>query len=486
MIKFRIDVDYPYPSRIKSFLYTLANLQTSNGYLENAKILARMFNDSSEELTAYWFFTTKTLPDKELLKLLTNPKHELALHVVNSPNEEMKLLERITQRPIRYYTIHGTAHLLTRIIWRRWRAKFPSIPKSFSLQSFHRYPTLPLDGLCYKYSATKAYKIAKENLCQEKILEIHPAWLFNRGKINLRGSYYKTLRQLLKVDEDVQYIAKRKKLFATIARDSREYEIDISPGETFINKLKFLGIDVFTFIERNWSNLNITPRKTWIKTADNVALLQLTSYDAWWNLIGKKTRNMVRKAEKNRLLTNTVTPNHALAEGMWLIFNETPIRQNRYFPHFGLKLNNVEHKIFSSKKNIFIGSFFENKLVGFVDLIIGKDIAIISQLLSLKEYWNKAINNALIAKTVEICVNQQVNWLMYGRMGNHPSLDKFKHNVGFRKFSLVRYYIILSLKGKIAAKMGIHRDLKDILPNKITNSLLPVYNWISRIKMKKS
>ena len=107
-------------------------------------------------------------------------------------------------------------------------------------------------------------------------------------------------------------------------------------------------------------------------------------------------------------------------------------------------------------------------------------------MLSLKEYWNKAINNALIAKTVEICVNKQVKWLMYGRMGNHPSLDKFKHNVGFRKHSLVRYYIILSLKGKIAATMGIHRDLKDSLPSKITNSLLPVYNWISRLKMKKS
>jgi hypothetical protein len=73
---------------------------------------------------------------------------------------------------------------------------------------------------------------------------------------------------------------------------------------------------------------------------------------------------------------------------------------------------------------------------------------------------------------------------MYGRMGNHPSLDKFKQNNGFIKFKLTRYYIPLTQKGKLATKLGLHRDIKDVLPQPIKYPLIPVYNWISRTKMK--
>jgi hypothetical protein len=74
---------------------------------------------------------------------------------------------------------------------------------------------------------------------------------------------------------------------------------------------------------------------------------------------------------------------------------------------------------------------------------------------------------------------------MYGRMGNHPSLDRFKQNHGFTKFSLTRYYVPLTAKGRIAAKLGLHREFKDALPQSIKYKLIPVYNWISRTKTKK-
>jgi len=477
-------VDYPYPSRIRSFISTAIAFQTSRDYLKNSKILARMFNESSEEQRVYWFFTTKTLPDKELLNLLNNAKHEIGLHLVNFPSSELKIVEEITNRKIKYYTTHGTVNILTRLIWRRWKAKFPEIPKDFPVKSFHQYPTLPLDSLCYRQSPGRAQRVIKENLSKGKILEIHPLWLFQKGKINRRGPYYNTLRQLLKVDNDIPYLAKRKKFNLTIARDSREYATDIFPTEPYIKKLKDLGLDVFTFIKRNWLNSVINPEKTWVAVADNIAILHITNYDDWWNAIGKKTRNMVRKAEKNEVVTCKATPNYTLAKGILLIYNETPIRQNRYFPHYGTKLKNISRKVLSSKDHIFIGSYFESKLVGFVDLIIGENIAIISQLLSLKEHWNKAINNSLIAKTVEVCISCQVEWLMYGRMGNHPSLDKFKNKIGFKKLSVTRYYLPLSTKGKIAMKMGLHQNLKDIIPKKLLYLLLPIYNWISRAKIK--
>jgi hypothetical protein len=484
LIKFRVDVDYPYPSRIKSFISTATDFPTSKKYLKNSKILAKMFNNSTEELRVYWFFTTKTLPDKELMNMLNNAKHEIALHLVNQPLAELRIAKKITKRKIKYYTTHGTANILTRLIWKRWKKKFPKIPKDFPLKSFHQYPTLPLDSLCYRYSPSIAFRNAKENLNKGKILEIHPEWLFQKGKINRRGPYYNTLIQILKIDNDIKYLAKRKKISFTIARDSREYAIDIFPDTTYIENLKNFDVDVFTFIKRNWLHSSINSKNTWKIGDDNIAILHLTNYTYWWNTMRKKTRNMVRKAEKNAVVTCKAIPNTALAKGIWMIYNETPIRQNRAFPHYGKKLKNVSNKVLLSTDHIFVGSYFENKLVGFVDLILGENIAIISQLLSLQKYWNKAINNSLIAKTVEVCIDFKVEWIMYGRIGNHPSLDKFKYNNGFKKFSLTRYYLPLSLKGKIAIKMGLHRNSKDLIPKKMLNFLLPIYNWISRFKNK--
>jgi hypothetical protein len=140
--------------------------------------------------------------------------------------------------------------------------------------------------------------------------------------------------------------------------------------------------------------------------------------------------------------------------------------------------------VFSQRKGTFIGAFFENRLVGFIQLQYGDNIAIISQILSLQEFWDKAVNNALLAKAVEFCSQNEVQWIMYGRMGNHPSLDKFKQSNGFQKFFLTRYYIPLTNKGEVATKLGLHNEIKDLLPQRMKYWLIPVYNWISRSRVR--
>ena len=72
MIKLRIDVDYPYPSRLRSFIYTALKIKVGKDYLKNSKILARMINESPKEVKAYWFFTFKTIPDEEMLAMLND------------------------------------------------------------------------------------------------------------------------------------------------------------------------------------------------------------------------------------------------------------------------------------------------------------------------------------------------------------------------------------------------------------------------------
>jgi CO dehydrogenase/acetyl-CoA synthase epsilon subunit len=484
VIKLRIDVDYPYPSRLKSFIYTALNVKVGNDYLKNSKILARMINESPKDVKAYWFFTQKTIPDEELLAMLNGQKHEVALHIVNQPYAEMEFLKTATGRQIRYYTIHGTARLIGRILWKRWKAKAPSIPQDFPLQSFHQFPTLVLDGCCYAKGAAKAVKVAEDSIKQGKILEVHPEWLFQRGTINHRGPYYKALRKILEVDEELENLVLQKKSFVNIARDAREYGKDIYPTETFVEKLKDMDVDIFTFIERKWVHKISRPLRSWRKSKDNIALLHVESYDEWWRDIGKKTRNMVRKAKKSGVMTKVNTADEELAEGICKIYNETPIRQGRAFPHYGVDLSTVKRRVGSSKSSTFIGAYLEDELAGFIQLVHGDSIAIISQILSLQKHWNKAINNALLAKAVEVCVRKQVKWLMYGRMGNHPSLDRFKLNNGFTRLSLVRYHVPLTAKGRIAAKLGLHKEAKDALPQSIKYYLIPVYNWLSRTKTK--
>ncbi len=459
-------------------------MRISKDYLKNSKIIARMINDSPMEVKAYWFFTTKTIPDATLLTMLNTSKHEVALHMINHPFKEKKILETKTGKTIKYFTIHGTARLIMRILWRRWKTKTPIVPKIFPLKSFHQFPTLSLDVLSYNNTLGKTIENAKKSINEKKILEIHPDWLFQKGTFNHRGPYYSVLRKILKVDQELENLVQQRKFFAKIGHLSKEYEKNVVPTDLLINKLNEHNLDIFTFIERSWCHKFLNIPKNWIQTKDNIAMLHLENYEDWRKKIGKKTRNMIRKAKKSGLVNKISEPNGKLAEGIWKIYNETPIRQGRNFPHYGVTLKTVTRRISSPKNSIFVGSYFEDELVGFVQLIIGDKIAIISQILSKLAHWDKAVNNSLIATTIKICSNKNVKWIMYGRMGNHPSLDNFKNNNGFMKYNIPRYYIPLTKKGKIISKLKLQKNIKDLLPHRLKNFVIPVYNWVNRAKTK--
>jgi hypothetical protein len=108
----------------------------------------------------------------------------------------------------------------------------------------------------------------------------------------------------------------------------------------------------------------------------------------------------------------------------------------------------------------------------------------ISQILSFQKHWDKAVNNALVAEAVANCANEGEKWMMYGRIGNHPSLDKFKENNGFTKFQLTRYFVPTSRRGKLAIQLGLHREMKDLLPRAIKYPLFPFYSWVSRTRAR--
>lgn len=276
----------------------------------------------------------------------------------------------------------------------------------------------------------------------------------------------------------------RKKAFFTMARDVKEYQRSVIPTEELVESLRKRNVDIFTFIERKWCCPIASPSKSWLKAEDNIALLAITSHDDWLKIIGKKTRNMIRKAEKSGTTTRIAEPNEKLAEGIWKIYNETPIRQERGFPHYGVSLKAVTDNVLSTRDCVYIGAYLQDELVGFIQLVQGDNIAILSQILSMQKHWDKALNNALVAKAVEVCATRKIRWLMYGRMGNHPTLDDFKQNNGCVRFLLTRYFIVLTGKGRLAARLGLHREMKDALPLWLKRPLFPVYNWVSRTRMR--
>lgn len=487
MIKLRLDVDYPYPSRLQSFLFTALNIPPSKNYVKNSKIIARMINESPTKVVAYWFFTPYTTPDRELLTLLHPEKHEIALHVATKPYTEWKNLERATRRKVKYYTVHGTARLVARLLWRRklWEARAP-IPRGFPLKSFYDFPTLGLDVLCHKKTMEEVVKIASSSIAKGEVLHVHPEWLFQRGTFNPRGPYYETLKKLLHVDSELDGLSVRKKGFIKIAKfqEQNEYIKDVNFSGRFFEKIADHGADIFTFVERKWCCPSVEAPKGWLSSKDNIALLKIVPYDKWWSDVGKKTRNMVRKAEKSGVKTVIAEPTDTFSEGIRKIFNETPVRQGRAFSHYGWTLEMVKRNILGTPNSTFVGAYLEDELVGFVQLVQGDQIVVMAQILSLQKHWDKAVNNTLVAKAVEICAERNSAWLMYGRMGNHPSLDNFKQNNGFTKYELTRYYVPLTRKGHIATKLGMHKEAKDAMPSSLKEPLIPVFNWVSRNRVK--
>ena len=487
MIKLRMDVDYPYPSRFQSFLATALGVRIGGkNYLKNSKILAKMINESPKEVKGYWFFTPYTIPDAELLSLLYPNRHEVALHIATKPYMEWKRLEKVAGREVEYYTVHGTARLLARLMWRRdiRQSKAP-IPAGFPLKSFYDFSTLDLDYICYHNSSSWALKIAEDSVAKGEVLHVHPEWLFQKGTLNHRGPYCETLKTVLDIDKDLVGLSIRKKGLLHIAQfeDVFEYQFDHVPSAKFMEKLVDRGADLFNFIERSWCSSIPKPSKNWSMVEDNIALLQVATYDDWWNSIDKKTRNMVRKADKSGLTLTVTKRNESMAEGVWRIYNDSPIRQGRAFSRYGISLAQVKRNL-SESDFTYILAYFQGELVGFIQLVMGDQIAIISQILSLQKYWDKAVNNALVAKAIEVCAEKKVQWVMYGRMGNHPTLDDFKESNNFTKFLITRYFVPLTLKAQIAIKLNLHRDLKDTLPMWIKKPLFPIFSWVSRTKMK--
>src|SRR4051794_16814957 len=211
----------------------------------------------------------------------------------------------------------------------------------------------------------------------------------------------------------------------------------VSEPELLIDALRQAGerIDLFTFLQPLPA---AEPKYPYPMEWDNLAVLELSSFDQWWKSIGCKTRNKARLAEKKRVSLREVPFDDALVRGIWEIYNEVPVRQGRPFPHFGKSRETIyEEQATYLNSSIYIGAFLNEELIGFIRLVQddARVQAGVMNIVSKVSHKDKSPTNALLAQAVRTCVERGIHYIVYERFayGNrqHDTVSDFKERNGF-------------------------------------------------------
>jgi hypothetical protein len=275
-----------------------------------------------------------------------------------------------------------------------------------------------------------------------------------------------------------------------IARlDADKYHFLDDP-EAVIEAVRKSGVrvDLFTFVQKLPETL---PKYNYPMEWDNFAALPISTFDHWWTKqLGFKARNKAKQAEKKGIVIREVPLDDSLVQGIWEIYNESPIRQGRRYPHFGKDLETVRREEATYlESSQFIGAFDGGKLIGFVKLVTDESgtQAGLMNILSLIEHRDKAPTNALVAHAVRYCASRGIPYLVYSSFAygkkQSSSISDFKERNGFERFDVPRYYVPLTRIGRSALRLGLHKKMTDRLPESVLHPIRELRStWYSRFQ----
>lgn len=246
--------------------------------------------------------------------------------------------------------------------------------------------------------------------------------------------------------------------------------------------------DLFTFVQRITES-DGAPKYSYATEMDNFAAIPISTFDNWWTKqIDNKTRNIVRKSEKGGLEFREVPFSPDLVRGIHTIYNETPVRQGKPFPHYGKDLESVHREESTHLQNsVFKGAFLGDTLVGFIKIVCdekGAQAGLLN-ILSMIQHRDKAPTNGLVAEAVRFCAERKIPYLVYSHFlygkKQQDSLADFKRNNGFQKFDVPRYYVPISVLGSAALTVGWHRRWFDHVPEPVIARVREFRsNWYKR------
>jgi len=161
--------------------------------------------------------------------------------------------------------------------------------------------------------------------------------------------------------------------------------------------------------------------------------------EEYLKLIGAKSRNMNKKAQKSGIKCRIFNWNEYL-DDIYEINRSSSVRQGREmdssYKEYPKKVKKQDSDDF---RVIYIGAFKDEKLVGYIELYIYGNFAMINRILGHKEYLKFGIMNLLMKTCVEYSIDNGVEYINYLTMmnRNNNSLSAFKYRVGFREYSLL-------------------------------------------------
>ena len=259
----------------------------------------------------------------------------------------------------------------------------------------------------------------------------------------------------------------------------------ITDPSNIVSKLKDVrpAPDVFIFSQRL---PDTQPHFNFHFEYDNFAAIPLSTHDHWLkDQVKPQARNKVRKAEKAGITTRLIEFDDVLVNGISAIYNETSVRQGRKFWHYQKDIPTVrrENATYLDRAE-FIGAFLNDELVGFLKMVYVGQHAKVMQILSLVRHRDKAVTNALLSKAVEICSSKQLTHLVYANFsyGNkgEDSLSDFKRGNAFIRIDIPKYFVPLTMKGRAALALRLHRSPADLLPRWLIVTLLATRKrWLS-------
>ena len=112
-------------------------------------------------------------------------------------------------------------------------------------------------------------------------------------------------------------------------------------------------------------------------------------------------------------------------------------------------------------------------------------VATLFHIISMNEHYDKRPMNALIAKAVEFCEQKGISHFIYGQFvyGNkhQSSLLEFKRRNGFERINFPRYYIPLTVKGRLFVRLKLYKGVGGLVPEPILQTVLSCRAWCSKV-----
>jgi len=260
--------------------------------------------------------------------------------------------------------------------------------------------------------------------------------------------------------------------FLRTATLKKEWQEDIDNPPDVIRALKAAPtrIDMLRF----WQRIPQSETKfPYFKEWRQIAAIPIRDFKTWFEKqISPKARNKIRKAQKLGVTIEEVQLNDEFVHGVMAIYNQSPVRRGKPFWHYGKDFTTVKTELSADlADSVFVGAYYKNELIGFIKFLLTDRYAMTLLILDKTAHRDKAPMNAMIAKVVEICAARQIPYFTYTvwRRGEH---GQFQESNGFEKVPVPEYFIPLTILGKLALQVGLHKGLKGALPDAAMVKLL--------------